>query len=96
MESDLLRRQSYTTSLASGVQDYNERHGRRYHAYKEGSYPFPNDEREKDRLDVAHEMVKACLHGKLLTAPLKNPQRILDLGTGTGIWAIESTDHAHS
>lgn len=29
------------------------------------------------------------MDGKLHNAPLKNPQRILDLGTGTGIWAIE-------
>ncbi|KAF3915124.1 hypothetical protein ABW20_dc0101740 [Dactylellina cionopaga] len=30
--------------------------------------------------------------GKLHGAPLDNPQKILDIGTGTGIWAIEMAD----
>lgn len=29
---------------------------------------------------------------KLYEAPLEDPQRILDIGTGTGIWAIEMAD----
>ncbi|OQE23263.1 hypothetical protein PENSTE_c009G03540 [Penicillium steckii] len=29
------------------------------------------------------------LKGDLFKAPVKNPQKVLDLGTGTGIWAIE-------
>lgn len=29
------------------------------------------------------------LKGKLHLAPLDNPQEVLDLGTGTGIWAID-------
>ena len=29
------------------------------------------------------------MYGKLHYAPLNNPKNILDLGTGTGIWAIE-------
>lgn len=28
----------------------------------------------------------------MYTAPLKEPQRILDVGTGTGIWAVEMAD----
>lgn len=27
--------------------------------------------------------------GELFKAPVKNPQKILDLGTGTGVWAID-------
>ena len=37
-----------------------------------------------------HKMVEVSLGGKLNLAPIpSNPRRILDIGTGTGIWAIE-------
>ena len=32
------------------------------------------------------------LHNNLYLAPLSNPQRVIDLGTGTGIWAIDFAD----
>jgi methylase of polypeptide subunit release factors len=32
------------------------------------------------------------MKGRLHATPLKNPKRILDIGTGTGIWAIEMAD----
>ena len=74
------------------MTDYKFQHGRRHHAYKEGVYAYPNDEKEKDRLDIAHKMIETCLGGKLHLAPLTDSKRILDLGTGTGIWAIECGD----
>ncbi|MCJ1351091.1 MAG: hypothetical protein MMC33_001073 [Icmadophila ericetorum] len=83
---------SYTTSLASNVTDYKNENGRRYHAYKEGSYIYPNDEKESDRLDIVHKLVEVVLHGKLYLAPIQNPARVLDIGTGTGIWAMEMGD----
>lgn len=37
-----------------------------------------------------HKLVEVTLEGKLNLAPIpKNPQRILDIGTGTGLWAVE-------
>ncbi|PYH88632.1 S-adenosyl-L-methionine-dependent methyltransferase, partial [Aspergillus ellipticus CBS 707.79] len=71
--------------------DYKFIKGRRFHAYKEGRYKFPNDEREQDRLDTMHHMVKLAMGGKLHLAPIDvtQPLRVLDVGTGTGIWAIE-------
>jgi methylase of polypeptide subunit release factors len=37
-----------------------------------------------------HHLIKILLGDKLHLAPIgKNPHRILDLGTGTGIWAID-------
>ena len=51
-------------------------------------YVFPNDETEADRLDIHNHMIKLRLGGRLHLAPVnENTQRILDLGTGTGIEA---------
>ena len=37
-----------------------------------------------------HKLTEVSLGGQLNLAPIPpNPQRILDIGTGTGIWAIE-------
>ncbi|KAH8434854.1 class I SAM-dependent methyltransferase [Aspergillus melleus] len=32
------------------------------------------------------------MKGNLFNAPVENPQKVLDLGTGTGIWAIDFAD----
>jgi len=67
--------------------------GRRYHAYRQGEYPLPNDEQEQERLDLLHHVWKLILKGELYAAPIPpNPQRVLDFGTGTGIWAIDFAD----
>jgi methylase of polypeptide subunit release factors len=39
-----------------------------------------------------HEILLQLMNGEILQAPLKHPQRILDCGTGTGIWAIDAAD----
>jgi ubiquinone/menaquinone biosynthesis C-methylase UbiE len=38
-----------------------------------------------------HEVFRLILEG-LYRAPIRNPERILDIGTGTGVWAIEMAD----
>lgn len=78
---------SYTTSIASSVEAYPFVHGRRFHAYKEGTYQFPNDEKEQDRLDMVHALHSVIKDDKLFFAPVK-PRRVLDVGTGTGLWAV--------
>ncbi|KAL4790937.1 S-adenosyl-L-methionine-dependent methyltransferase [Aspergillus venezuelensis] len=89
--------ESYATSLTSSVMSYKWEYGRRYHAYKEGSYKFPNDEREQDRLDTLHHMFSLVLGGRLFLAPIEDgPIRVLDIGTGTGLWAIEFADECPS
>ncbi|KAI1343219.1 S-adenosyl-L-methionine-dependent methyltransferase [Xylariaceae sp. FL0016] len=81
-----------STSLASSVWDYSFENGRRYHKFREGRYNFPNDDVEQQREDMKHAMVK-MLTQKLHFAPIgDNPQQILDIGTGTGIYAIEMGD----
>ena len=82
----------YTASLTSSIERYPIENGRRYHAYKDGSYIMPNDESELDRLDLTHNMMKITMGMKLFNAPIDKPKRVLDIGTGTGIWAIEMAD----
>lgn len=80
-----------STSVMSSVRDYMYENGRRYHRFREGSYNFPNDDVEQEREDMKHAMVKLLCGQKLHFAPIgDNPQEILDIGTGTGIWTIES------
>ena len=44
---------------------------------------------EQTRLNIVHQMYLLLLHGQLTLVPLlSEPQRILDIGTGTGEWAI--------
>ncbi|KAK6855021.1 methyltransferase [Apiospora arundinis] len=63
--------------------------GRTYQAYRADAYYFPNDPQEQDRLDFQHEVYKIMMGGRLYVAPIRNPRNVLDLGTGTGIWANE-------
>lgn len=87
-DSDSL--QSASTSLTSSVRNFAFENGRRYHKFREGTYNFPNDDTEQDREDMKHAMVMNLCQ-QLHFAPIsENTQRILDMGTGTGIWAIES------
>ena len=39
-----------------------------------------------------HKIVELAFGNRISRAPIKNPKRVLDLGTGTGIWAIEMGD----
>ncbi|PVI02860.1 S-adenosyl-L-methionine-dependent methyltransferase [Periconia macrospinosa] len=86
--------ESYTTSLKSSVLNYRYENGRRYHGFKSDSnYILPNDEEENDRLDLFHHIQTLRLGGELHLAPIgPEPGRILDVGTGTGIWAIDMGD----
>ncbi|KAE9382009.1 TAM domain methyltransferase [Stipitochalara longipes BDJ] len=86
----------YTDSLSSSVRAYKFENGRRYHAYHSAgtdAYLFPNDDSEQDRLDMFHHTLVMGCDGKLFLAPI-NPEgmRILDIGCGTGIWAIQMAD----
>jgi SAM-dependent methyltransferase len=81
-----------STSVTSSIYDYKYDNGRRYHAYREGRYPLPNDEAEQDRLDLSHHMFRLILGGALFRAPIRKHHHVLDIGTGTGIWAIDFAD----
>lgn len=79
-------------SITSSSTEWEWENGRRYHAHRAGSYPLPNDEPELDRLDLKHHIMMLLSDGHLHLAPLVNPEKVLDIGTGTGIWAIQMGD----
>ena len=84
---------SESVSITSSIYGYRYENGRRYHAYRDGKYLLPNDEAEQDRLDLHHHIFRLILGGRLFRAPIDaNPQRVLDFGTGTGIWALDFAD----
>ncbi|KZL86043.1 methyltransferase domain-containing protein [Colletotrichum incanum] len=64
-------------SLRSSILDYRRENGRTYHSMSDGKYAFPNDEQEQKRLDINDRTTA---------------KRVLDLGTGTGIWALDYAD----
>jgi hypothetical protein len=81
---------SSSTSLSSSIRDHAFENGRRYHKFREGSYNFPNDDSEQEREYMKHAMIMNLCQA-LHFAPLtENTHNILDMGTGTGAWAIES------
>lgn len=85
---------SSTASIASSIRKYREFHGRTYHNFNtETTSEGPNDEKMNEQLDIGHHMLTLMLDGRLFLAPIgPNPQKVLDVGTGTGIWAIDFAD----
>lgn len=71
---------------------YREENGRRYHGYKDGNYLLPNDETEQNRMDLSHHVFTMIYKGELCRAPIDRPARVLDVGTGTGIWVMDFGD----
>lgn len=45
-------------------------------------------------MGLQFEILKVLFRGRNFFAPLKEPEKILDIGTGTGQWAIEMGKHA--
>lgn len=78
-----------SVSFVENVRNYIYENGRSYHSYQEGKYTLPNDEQEQERLDLIHHLYLIWLRGELFRAPIQDPRCILDIGTGTGLWAIE-------
>jgi hypothetical protein len=70
---------------ASSARDFKFEHGRRYHAYREGSYPMPNDALNTEHEKIAHHMYGIMLQDRLFLPPIEEPRNVIDLGTGTGL-----------
>jgi len=82
---------SESMSLLPSLYEHSYAHGRRYHRYRHGRYPIPNDEDEQSREEMLHAMMLEATDGRLFYAPLdeRSVKKVVDLGTGTGMWAIE-------
>lgn len=90
-----------TAALCDSAEKFEKKYGREYVThYQDGSFPYPNDPYEQGRLDMFHHHVTNYLADgesgrgrRLFFAPIKPcGKNILDIGTGTGIWAIEMGD----
>ncbi|KAA1469613.1 S-adenosyl-L-methionine-dependent methyltransferase [Dentipellis sp. KUC8613] len=54
------------------------------------AYRKANQGGELDRLDEQHELFNRYLGNRITYAPLENPKKILEVGAGSGAWAIQA------
>lgn len=84
---------SYVTSLASSICRGVEENGRTYASYAKNVQGVPIDSEEQDRNDLQHAKFFLLLGDRLHLSPVpESVSRILDIGTGTGIWAMDMAD----
>ncbi|KAK3399768.1 S-adenosyl-L-methionine-dependent methyltransferase [Sordaria brevicollis] len=86
---------STTASLSSSIYNYRTVHGRTYHGEVGNAESWqPNDERHVEAMEIFHHAMLVQLDGKLHLSPLdkKKVQKVLDVGTGSGLWAIDFAD----
>ncbi|RSL85348.1 hypothetical protein CDV31_016573 [Fusarium ambrosium] len=79
-------------STGSLEEEYEETiNGRRYTTFVPNVYPStPTDGCFLEVMDVIHAAITELFDGELCQAPVMNEaQKVLDVGTGTGIWAID-------
>ncbi|KAK4175930.1 S-adenosyl-L-methionine-dependent methyltransferase [Triangularia setosa] len=85
---------SSLTSLRSSIFEFYEENGRTYHSMSAGKYFMPNDASEVERLDLQHHLFRLTFDDQICLCPKKDgAKRVLDLGTGSGIWCIDYADH---
>ncbi|KAI1059511.1 hypothetical protein LB506_008866 [Fusarium annulatum] len=77
--------ESSTASISSSILEYRKFQGRTFHSERYNTEYFtPNDEQQRDSIDITHHVLTLLLDGKLTLVPLKDDiQRVLEVGTGT-------------
>ncbi|KXH56014.1 methyltransferase domain-containing protein [Colletotrichum salicis] len=84
-----------TDTLRTSIRDYRRENGRTYHSLSDGTYILPNDALNVFSVDedFQHHFWTLTWDGKLCMCPKnEGANRVLDVGTGTGIWAEEYAD----
>ncbi|KAH7377177.1 S-adenosyl-L-methionine-dependent methyltransferase [Plectosphaerella cucumerina] len=81
----------YPTAWPENSPGQQEKDSLRLDSPLEQGYMFPIDYHEQARLDHLHSVIRS-FRGHLLDVKLPKKPRVLDLGTGTGIWAIQVSD----
>ncbi|CCE28050.1 uncharacterized protein CPUR_01524 [Claviceps purpurea 20.1] len=86
---------SSTASIASSILEFRRIHGRTYHSDKFATnYFLPNDNQQIESVELSHHYLTILFDDRLFLAPLDKDKihQVLDVGTGSGIWAIEFAD----
>ncbi|OLN96465.1 hypothetical protein CCHL11_00865 [Colletotrichum chlorophyti] len=79
--------------LHPSIMNYRRENGRTYHRLSDGNYHLPNDSLEQERLDIANHLWTLFWDGEPCLCPKnRGARRVLDIGTGTGIWAMDYAD----
>ncbi|KAF5646872.1 methyltransferase [Fusarium sp. NRRL 52700] len=83
-----------TSSITSSILQYRNINGRTYHHdIGNAQYWGTNDEKQNESMDINHHVLTLVLDGALYLAPIPNDiKNAVDIGTGTGIWAIDFAD----
>ncbi|KAF5255657.1 hypothetical protein FOXYS1_13909 [Fusarium oxysporum] len=93
-DSAVLDNASSTASLTSSILQYRTINGRAYQSERGNlEYWGPIDDTGQEAMDINHHVLTLLLGDKLHLAPVPNDiQTAVDIGTGTGIWAMEFAD----
>ena len=85
---------SSTASITSSILAYRTINGRTYHAERgNADYWAANDDRALESMDLYSHLCYLLNDKQLHKAPLdKGIKRALDIGTGTGVWAMDFAD----
>ncbi|RXG43129.1 hypothetical protein VDGE_09074 [Verticillium dahliae] len=84
-----------TASLRSSILEFQTENGRTYHSLSAGKYVLPNDEASRVPILIrsVHNLNFLTYDYRLALCPKNNgAKRVLDMGTGTGVWAVDYAD----
>ncbi len=83
------RRHKHAATPSADSWELSSTQAEERHYLDEAFYLLPKDWQEGNRLDFQHFLLRLALHSNFVAPISPFVQRILDVGTGTGIWARE-------